>query len=590
MINNLFVSFINLFHKLKQYALNEINTGLLLFLILMANHRYYFKLIAILLFFVIHRGIKIKKEKINIFYILMIAIAVINFFLEGVDMSVKYGIVVFAGSLFWILNLLVHNQISYFVDNNKYNTLVNTLKVFIILNFLISFYDLIQVMFITQTINPYTAITIPPPYGSMSGDLIRGFFGINHLPNACVAGLLFIFFLYKKEFLISCLSLLTLLMASSNLTVILVFIVLISMILLVKDKLVKYYSICAIAILLAFYAKINTFNYYEILCKFHLAKTNEFYQQTYNDVFSEKDPAAIKNQEIDSILSTWEKSTIDRYNRKEKNIRKDHDTYHKQSYTFLKTTTDTSLVHPDTSLITSEPTVIEPTITEPVITGHLTKVNPKEQIKNKNKEQIKNNFHKIWNRTDSLKVIADSKEEFEFGQLKKFDLENTKGHVISLNQTKELLLRDTKHFLFGNGVGNFSSRIAMLSSKEKEDSRLFDLLLPKYEHKDFTENHKALWKYIDYLGTEYHSFINLPFSVYNQILGEYGIIGFLCFGIFYIGYFLRKWRRLEAGKFILPIIILMMGIEYWFESLTLLIFFELVMLIDLKSTKIENNE
>lgn len=555
-MSKLFVFFVNLFHKLKRYALHEINMGLLAFFVLIANHRYYFKVIAIVLFFVIYRKLKIKKEKINLFYVSMLIIAVVNFFLEGANMSVNYAIVVFGGSLFWILNLVIHNQLSSFVDRNNYQVLINTLKVFIILNFLISFYDLVQVMFITQTINPYSAITIPPPYGSMSGDLIRGFFGINHLPNACVAGLLFIFFLYKKEFWISCLSLLTLLMASSNLTVILVFMTLIAMLFLVKDKLIKYFSVVAMAIILVFYAKVNMFNYYGILQTFHVVEKNVFYEQTYQNAFHEKDLVAIKNAEMDSVLKIWENFGVgDKYKNK---VKQDGELDSLQSDNIIQDT--------------------------------IKKVNPKEQIEREDKERIKSNFHKIWNRTDSLKILADNKEEFEFGQLKKFDLENTKGHIISLRQTKDLLFRDTKHFLLGNGVGNFSSRIALLSSKDKEDSRFFDLLLPKYEHKDFTENHKALWKYIDYLGTEFHSFINLPFSVYNQILGEYGVIGFLCFVFFYIGHFLSKWKQLKAGRFILPILIVMAGLEYWFESLTLFFFFELIMMIDLKTPKKENNE
>ena len=70
---------------------------------------------------------------------------------------------------------------------------------------------------------------------------------------------------------------------------------------------------------------------------------------------------------------------------------------------------------------------------------------------------------------------------------------------------------------------------------------------------------------------------NSPFSVYDQLFAEYGILGLLLFAIFYLGYFLKKWKTLTYGLPILVIMCAVFFIDYWFEQLSVIVFFELLL-------------
>ena len=79
--------------------------------------------------------------------------------------------------------------------------------------------------------------------------------------------------------------------------------------------------------------------------------------------------------------------------------------------------------------------------------------------------------------------------------------------------------------------------------------------------------------------------MNSPNSVYGQIISEYGLIGFAAFILFYLGYFLK---RLNHTGYALPVVMLMLGalaVDYWFEQLSIIIIFELIMLLHLKESK-----
>ena len=72
-----------------------------------------------------------------------------------------------------------------------------------------------------------------------------------------------------------------------------------------------------------------------------------------------------------------------------------------------------------------------------------------------------------------------------------------------------------------------------------------------------------------------------PFP-YNQILGEYGLTGALLFAVFYLGYFLKHLRRLSYGRFMLIALMGFFLMDYWFESFSLVVIFELFLLLNMK--------
>ena len=154
------------------------------------------------------------------------------------------------------------------------------------------------------------------------------------------------------------------------------------------------------------------------------------------------------------------------------------------------------------------------------------------------------------------------------------------GKFASFIQTFFYLKHSFKHLLLGSGIGNFSSKLAFRASGIK----ILGAYPKKYVYisSDFRHNHLFTFRYYYEASASKHSVINYPFSFYNQILGEYGLIGALVFAIFYLGYFITRYRRLSYGRYLLLALLGFLLFDYWFESFTLVILFELLILLNIK--------
>ena len=79
--------------------------------------------------------------------------------------------------------------------------------------------------------------------------------------------------------------------------------------------------------------------------------------------------------------------------------------------------------------------------------------------------------------------------------------------------------------------------------------------------------------------------LNFPNSVLNQLIGEYGLIGFLLFIIFYLYYFLKRYKELSYGLMLLPIFLFFLFTDYWFEAFNIVVIFEIMMFVDIYKNK-----
>ena len=154
------------------------------------------------------------------------------------------------------------------------------------------------------------------------------------------------------------------------------------------------------------------------------------------------------------------------------------------------------------------------------------------------------------------------------------------GKVIAMQQTLDFLRQHTKNIITGTGMGNFSSKLAFKAT----GLGVAGGFPAKYAYigNSFLINHLDVYLNFFSRNAAWHSLINSPNSVYDQLLSEYGLIGLLAFAVFYLGYFLKDYKKLTYG---IPLIILMCGVfflDYWFEQLSVIVFFELLMLIDIK--------
>jgi hypothetical protein len=60
------------------------------------------------------------------------------------------------------------------------------------------------------------------------------------------------------------------------------------------------------------------------------------------------------------------------------------------------------------------------------------------------------------------------------------------------------------------------------------------------------------------------------------------LIGTLIFAIFYLGYFTTRYRRLSYGRYLLLALLGFLLFDYWFESFSLVVLFELFVLLNIK--------
>jgi hypothetical protein len=177
-------------------------------------------------------------------------------------------------------------------------------------------------------------------------------------------------------------------------------------------------------------------------------------------------------------------------------------------------------------------------------------------------------------------IDAHKKELPISGKEASVSIPTTPGKVKGFLQTAVFLQNHLNNAITGIGMGNFSSKLAFRATGLG--------FAGGYPHKfvyidhDFMVNHLDL--YLNYFSKRagLHSLTNSPFSVYDQLLAEYGLIGIAGFFIYYLGFFAKHYSILTYG---LPILLLMLSvffIEYWIEQLSVVVFFELLLLLNIK--------
>lgn len=135
----------------------------------------------------------------------------------------------------------------------------------------------------------------------------------------------------------------------------------------------------------------------------------------------------------------------------------------------------------------------------------------------------------------------------------------------------------------GIGMGNFSSKLAYRAAGLSFAGGYLSKYI--YINHDFLVNHLDLYLNFYSKRSGFHSLTNSPFSVYDQLIAEYGLIGCIVFLIWYLGFFAKHYKKLTYG---IPILILMMAVlftDYWFEQLSVMVFFELLLLLNIKETQ-----
>jgi hypothetical protein len=170
--------------------------------------------------------------------------------------------------------------------------------------------------------------------------------------------------------------------------------------------------------------------------------------------------------------------------------------------------------------------------------------------------------------------------------------DRTPGKILAWEQSLHFLNEHRTKTITGNGMGNFSSKLAFRATGLKWTGGFPHRFL--YCNPDFLNNHLNLYAYFYLKTPDAHSIIHSPGSVYDQLLTEYGFIGFFAFPVYYLGFFLRHLKKLSYGLPALFLLAAFFLVDYWFEQLSVVILFELMMFMNIKqhtqSTGIMNNK
>jgi hypothetical protein len=179
------------------------------------------------------------------------------------------------------------------------------------------------------------------------------------------------------------------------------------------------------------------------------------------------------------------------------------------------------------------------------------------------------------------KAVSDGKEDSTaYVAFSETDYRSKPGKLISFVQTFLYLKQKIRHALFGSGVGRFSSKLAFRAS----GVGILGTYPSKYAYvaPEFRYNHLKTFLFYYNAEASQHSVMNYPFSVYNQVFGEYGLVGVLIFILFYLGYFLSRFRLLTYGRYMIVLLLAFFLMEYWFELFSLIVLFELFMFLNIR--------
>ena len=464
----------------------------------------------------------------------MIGIALINLVLNFSSVSSNYLFVAGSGIFFWLMCAMSALLLLWFVEKTEIFKLHNTIAVFFILNAIITIIQLLLIMWDSKSFNPFIYQGMYQKYFVSTGDYMRGLSFSVSTTNAILNAFGLLYFLSKNKISLTLLCMSILLLTASNFTNILLALVLLFVFIIFSSKDQKSVIAVSFAILAFFIVKVSPQN-------------NTYITDRYKKVSPK--PAMEPIPENISLLKYKPDSILTKEQRKQK----------------------TAIEYLDSVLKKEIKTNPEFGIRKPFIPVPSIHSAPYQHKKDTTAHQ-----------RILLDFAINNIPGFDtsMGQIKQWKFP---GKLIALQQTATFFKDHPLKIFFGTGAGNFSSKLALRATGLGIEGNYPKNLI--YINNDFKTNHLSL--YLNYFSKkpELHSITNSPNNVYDQLISEYGLAGLFSFIFFYLAFFINKFRILTYG---IPVILVMLGalcVDYWFEQLSIMIMFELMMLLNIKETK-----
>jgi len=517
---------------------------LLLLLVLFLDVKLIVKVVAIAIIYLLQFdfkfGFNFKNSRLPLFYPAVISIAILDWLIGG-NYGLNYSFVLLTGIGFWLLCILAMHQVKLSVDTHDPETINRTIIIFFLLNALISFINIGAIIYETGYLNPYTYQGQHQKYFIGTGDYVRGLTFDVSTTNAVLNAFGVFYFLNKKNTPMLLLCMAVMLLTGSNFINILLMVMLLVLFIFKSSRDKKSLIWMCLVFLVVFVAKTSPQNYIYV----HETIKNNFFPQPIVEKVPVK-PLPYITMRPDSTLTPEEK--------KQKIARAHLDSVYLVAHPKpipkppeypIRTSTGRIIVPGVNILLSPYQHVAETTAYQRQLLGYIDRHKTELPLSVNNSEAP----HKL-------------------------------GKEIAADQTLSFLRGHPVKMITGDGAGNFSSKLAFRASGIG--------LAGGYPHQhtyvnpDFLANHLDLYLSFFSKKSDYQSLTNYPGSVYDQLLAEYGLIGVLCFVIWYLWYFAKHYKKLTYG---IPIFIMLLAVlttDYWFEQLSVILFFELLLLLNIK--------
>jgi len=532
--------------KLKSFA----DWKLLLFLLLFLNVKLAIKIPAIAIIYLLNFdfkfGLSLKNSRLPLFYPAMIVIAVIDIIISKNFLTHNYMPVWVIGVFFLVLCILAIHQIKLSVERNDTEIIHNTLLVFFIINIIISLLNIAAIIYEIGWLNPYTYQGQYQKYFLSTGDFIKGLTFDTSTTNAIISAFGVIYFFYRRKPVMLLLCMMVLLLTGSNYTNLAMLVILVPLYFFKSDKDQKSLLMICCILLAVFMTKVSPQNakyVYESFKKLAHIKSKRIKPDTL--------PLPL-TQRADSTLTREEKRQ-------------------KLAMLYLDSISAAKNVKPKVAPVKKPVFITEagqvyipkPYLHVPLYQGST--ATPAGQI-------------------PLVKFVAAHKKELPLATTGNPAFSKP-GKIIGIVQTFTYLKQHPLKALTGSGMGNFSSKLAFRVSGIGVTGSYPAKYI--YINKDFEVNHLDLYlKFFSKRG-DYHSLTNSPFSVYDQMLSEYGLLGLAALFIGYLWFFVRDYKKLTYGIPIIALTLMAFFIDYWFgfEQLSIMVLFELLLVLNIRESR-----
>lgn len=527
---------------------NYIDWHLLLLLLLFLNVKLAVKIPAIILIYLLRFnfrfGFNSKNPRLPLFYPLIIIIALIDLAINK-NYSTNYTLVFLSGVAFWGLCILAAHQVKLSVERNETEVINRTIVIFFVINAIISLLNLVYIVWQTGAINPYTYQGEYQKYFISTGDYVRGLTFDTSTTNAVLNAFGVIYFLTKKNAVMLLICMAVLLLTGSNFTNIILLFILTFIFIFNSTKDQKSLLVICLIFLVVFMGKISPQN-------------NDYLVNTFKIVLYQKD---FKSPwPTNPVLVTLRPdSTLNPEEKKQKIAMLYLDSIHKIVH---KNDIVKARVNPLFIMVSGKIQLPKPDINSA----------PYQNLGTTPPEQRQLAEFVNTHRAD----LPISGQPARFIAIP--------GKVTGLLQTFNFYRQHPRKIITGTGMGNFSSKLAFRATGLKFTGGYPAKYV--YINPVFLANHLDIYLNFFSKQASMHSLTNSPFSVYDQLLAEYGLLGLVVLFVFYLGFFAKHYRELTYGLPLLVFVLALFFIDYWFEQLSVMVMFELMLFLNIKENRI----